>query len=49
MTMADYDTFKDYLRVSGLKTAIGRLAEYDHLPIEGRDFTVDAMRLQFGQ
>jgi hypothetical protein len=49
MTMADYDTFKDYLGISGLKTTIGRLVEYDYLPVEGRDFTVDVMRLQFGQ
>jgi hypothetical protein len=49
IVMADYDTFKDYLRVSGVKTTIGRLAEYDYLPVEGRDFTVDVMRLQFGQ
>jgi hypothetical protein len=49
MTMADYDTFKDYLQISGLKRTIGRLSEYDYLPVEGRDFTVDVMRLQFGQ
>ena len=49
MTMADYDTFKDYLATSGLKAALGRLVDYDYLPVEGRDFTVDVRRLQFGQ
>jgi len=49
MTMADYDTFRDYLRISGLKATLGRLVDYDYLPVEGRDFMVDIRRLQFGQ
>jgi hypothetical protein len=49
MTMSDYNTFKDYLGTSGLKTTIERLGQYDYLPVEGRDFTVDVMRQQLGQ
>jgi hypothetical protein len=49
MTMADYDIFKDYLGTCGLKATLGRLVDYDYLPVEGRDFKVDIRRLQFGQ
>ena len=48
IVMADWDVFGDYVGRFSLAEAVERLAAYDYLPVEGKDFTVDVTRLQFG-
>ncbi len=49
MVMADWDVFGDHVGTFPLAEVMRRLSAYDYLPIEGRDFTVDVTRLQFGE
>lgn len=49
IVMADWDVFSDYVGRFPLQKAMQRLGAYDYLPIQGRDFTVETTRLQFGE
>jgi len=48
IVVADWDVFCDYIARFTLAETIEKLVSYEYLPVEGRDFTVDVTRLQFG-
>jgi len=46
--MADYDIFVRYMKKGSLAAAMSRVAAYDYLPIEGRDFILEQIGVAFG-
>src|SRR5712664_3329310 len=49
LVMAPWDLFADYAVKLSLPETVEKLPAYDYLPIEGKDFTLDTTRLQFGK
>lgn len=47
--MADYDVFVRYVREGSVDSAIERVAQYDYLPVPGRDFVPEQVRVRFGK
>jgi hypothetical protein len=48
LLLADYDVFVQYLRQFGFHVAIQRLAVFDYLPVQGKDFLLSTDVTKFG-